>query len=116
MKITEFRKLIREEIKKVLSEAILDSDSKRKLSVVKFTQPELEKIFQPFINKLVRDYGNDKDAMINYHIKKLVGIPYSSVKTKTPRPPAGWNDMMADIRIDLDKLAYKKAGLVYDKD
>ena len=92
-----------------LKEAAKTGDWKR----VKFTEQELVKVFRHFLRYLVQDYGNDRKEMIDYHIKKLVGLPYSQVVKKMPRGPGrgGWSDVMADIKIELEELAKKKAGV-----
>lgn len=66
-----------------------------------FTKAELLKVFEHFLNRLVDDHGNDREAMIAYHIDKLVGLTTTEVLRKMPRGPArGW-DLMADIRVDI---------------
>lgn len=77
---------------------------------VTFTKEELLSVFKHFIDRLVKDHGNDRNEMIKYHIAKLVGLPYSEVIRKIPRGPKGrWEDLMVDIRDELKQLATDKA-------
>jgi len=77
---------------------------------VTFTKPELLKVFRDFLNRLVQDHGADRKDMIEYHINKLVGLPYKEVVQKMPRGPKGrWEDLMVDIRLELKDLAHWKA-------
>jgi hypothetical protein len=68
----------------------------------KFTKAELLKVFKHFLNRLVEDYGNNRDEMIAYHIDKLVGLTPAQVLKKMPRGPRNhWCDLMADIRDEI---------------
>ena len=76
---------------------------------VTFTKRELLEVFDRFLNRLV-DMGNDRQDMIEYHIDKLVGIPYSQVVRKMPRGPKGrWWGLMSDTRSALRDLAEEKS-------
>ena len=47
--------------------------------------------------------------MVDYHLKKLVGVPYSEVLKRKPRGPKGrWEELMWEIEDDLNELAYQK--------
>lgn len=82
------------------------------LDNITFTLPELEKVFTPFLERLVNDHGNDRQAMIDYHLTKLVGIPYKDVKKKMPRGPKGrWYTLMFEVKVALRLLAIEKYQL-----
>ena len=71
----------------------------------------LAKVTLKILDRLVKDHGNDRQAMIDYHITKLVGLPYSQVVRKMPRGPRGrWYNLMIDIKEDLKHLAQQKAN------
>ncbi len=84
-----------------------------KVGEVKFSKSELLHVFKYFLDRLVKDHGNDRDEMIKFHIDKLVGLPYSQLVKKMPRGPKGrWEDLMFDIRGELKDLAEKKVSQV----
>jgi len=75
---------------------------------VTFSLKELTDAFEDFLRRLENN-GNKRQDMIDYHIKKLVGVPYSQLVRKMPRGPRGrWADLMVDIRSDLKDRAMKK--------
>lgn len=81
-----------------------------------FTLNDLEKIYEPFLDRLVDDHGNKREDMIKYHLEKMVGLPYRKAKMKAPRGPGrGWGDLMVDVNGALEYEAKIKAGWTEDE-
>ena len=76
------------------------------------TLDQLIDIWSPFINKMVTNYGNKREDVINYHIKKMANIPINQALAKAPRGPANrgnvWADLIFNCRHDMKLLAYKQ--------
>lgn len=80
------------------------------LNNVTFTKRELLDIYADFVDRLVNDFGNDRDEVIKYHIDKLVNKPYRRVKQLRPRGPrGGWLDLMCDVNGAMEDLAVQKS-------
>jgi hypothetical protein len=90
MKASEFRKLIREEVKKALNEGSLDKQIKQLLYTA-FTEAQKQKKFQQIVDMLIDDYG------IEFELKP----------TSTPRDiksEVDWGDYDAATRGEYNSM------------
>lgn len=70
------------------------------------TRKQLENVFDQFLDRLVHELGNDREAMYQYHLKRLEGLTVEQALRKMPRGPKGrWNNLMVDTRAELRALS-----------
>lgn len=84
-----------------------------KYTEVTFDLAELIVIFAPFLDRLVKEHANKRQAMIDYHLVKLDGLTYTQIIRKMPRGPShsgAWSNLLYDIRLDLKGKAQRKAS------
>lgn len=65
------------------------------------TKDDINLIFKDFLDRL-QQLGNDREAMFQHHLARLVNQDVDFCLKHMPRGPRGhWHNMMADIREDI---------------